>query len=139
AGEHWANGCVQSAVLQLPARRSKPSDALAMREAAEPAAPPALMPEAPPAASRLLAEQNDLFAEAMAARKSGRLERALSLYAELVSRLPSGPLAESASVERVRTLRRTDGARARLEAARYLERFPNGFARAEMEALNVER
>jgi hypothetical protein len=82
-----------------------------------------------------LREQNDLYAQAEIARRGGRSGEALALYSRLLSGFAQGPLTESATVGRVRTLSRVDTVRAKREAERYLARFPSGFARAEMSAL----
>lgn len=82
-----------------------------------------------------LTEQNDLFAEAVNARREGRSVAAVAAYDRLIGRFPNGPLVESATVERIRILKSLNPSRARELARRYLTRFPNGFARTEMEGL----
>jgi hypothetical protein len=82
-----------------------------------------------------LAVQNDLYARALAARNSGNPELALALHAQILARFPSGPLAESAMIERIRLLASRDRGRAAQEAHLYLRRFPSGFAREEAEAV----
>jgi hypothetical protein len=56
-----------------------------------------------PSFSRL-AEQNDLFSAAMAAERQGQHDVALRKLDELITHYPSGPLSESARVERQRIL-----------------------------------
>ena len=51
-----------------------------------------------------LAEQNDLFSGAMAAERQGQHDLALRKLDELITHYPSGPLSESARVERQRIL-----------------------------------
>jgi hypothetical protein len=51
-----------------------------------------------------LAEQNDLFSAAMAAERQGQHDLALRKLDELIAHYPSGPLNESARVERQRIL-----------------------------------
>lgn len=78
-----------------------------------------------------LAEQNDMFARAVAARRSGNAALATSLLDDLLRRFPNGPLAESAAAERIRVARTSDPAGAKAFAQEYLRRYPQGFARAE--------
>jgi TolA-binding protein len=85
--------------------------------------------------SSVLAEQNDLYAEAAALHRSGRSSDALAAYDRLLARFPSGPLAESASVGRLRILAKSTGSRAKEEARHYLSRYPRGIASAEAQAL----
>jgi ferric-dicitrate binding protein FerR (iron transport regulator) len=87
------------------------------------------------AAESSLNEQNDLYAAATAARKQGDGARALALYDRLLERFPRGPLAESASVERIRLLKRLSPERAEADARRHLSRYPQGFASVELKAL----
>jgi hypothetical protein len=107
--------------------------------APEPASPAEAQPRAPasapPPARSSLVEQNDLYARAVAARRSGQPSLALELYAELTRRFPASALVESALIERVRVLQGLDPARASAEARVYLRRFPSGFARDEARAL----
>jgi ferric-dicitrate binding protein FerR (iron transport regulator) len=73
--------------------------------------------------------QNDAFAAAVAAHRAGDLTRAVRGFDDLLARFPRGPLAESASVQRLKVMRKLDAARARELARDYLERYPDGFAR----------
>jgi hypothetical protein len=82
-----------------------------------------------------LAAQNDMFAQAASLRRRGDLQGALSAFDRLLSRYPGGPLAESASVERMRLLKVVAPERAAAGAREYLARYPSGFARAEAESL----
>ncbi|MFZ5890887.1 MAG: FecR domain-containing protein [Myxococcota bacterium] len=82
-----------------------------------------------------LSEQNNLYGKAVAARRAGRLGEALFAYEQLLQRFPQGALAESARGERLRLLIRVDPERAKLEAARYLARYPRGLASTEARAL----
>jgi TolA-binding protein len=114
------------------------SDAAAASVAAVPAASPKAAPEPTQAMASLLAEQNNLYAEAAALHRSGRLGDALSAYERLLARFPNGPLAESASVGRLLILAKSERARAKGEARRYLSRYPHGIASAEAQALLLE-
>jgi len=115
AGQPWPAGC--PTIAAHPA--SKPTSSHGV--------------SAGPASS--LGEQNDLFSDAMAAKRRGDASEALGDFDRFVARYPGSPLAESATVERMRLLRASDPARAAGAARQYLARFPNGFARAEAEAI----
>lgn len=163
AGESWPASCDEPVSLLAPAQpanvsavpapapvsalrasvASKPREAAlnAAPAKAEPAATPAAAPgtkanaEPASASASLLAEQNNLYAEAARLHRSGRLADALSTYESLLARFPSGPLAESASVGRLRILAKSERTRAVEEARRYLARYPHGIASAEAQAL----
>jgi hypothetical protein len=115
AGQQWPSGCAQPAVA-----------ARAGSSAHGPAAPA-------PASS--LGEQNDMFADAMAAKRRGDAGEALADFDRFLARYPASQLAESATVERMRLLRTADPGRAAAAAQKYIGRYPNGFARAEAEAI----
>jgi hypothetical protein len=119
-GEQWPADCDQSAIPLVPAS--------ALPRAAS----------APAASVRhesALGEQNALFAAAVAARRRGDTGGAIAALDQLLSRYPSSPLDESASAERLRVLRAAGSTRAQVVARDYLARYPNGFARAEAEAV----
>jgi ferric-dicitrate binding protein FerR (iron transport regulator) len=153
-GEQWASACTRPAELppaQAAAEAGAPlrarltanvnvnrrgsSSATRTTAAKLPDAPTASTAADSSAASSSLIEQNDLYAAAEAARRAGRSGDALAAYARLLARFPRGQLAESAFVERVRLLSRSDTETARSEAERYLARYPAGFARNEMHTL----
>jgi ferric-dicitrate binding protein FerR (iron transport regulator) len=121
AGEAWPSGCAAAltAIPDAPAPSSGPS-------ASTPAAA---------ASTSVLAAQNDLFAQAIAARRRGDAANALSILDRLLARYPRGPLTESATVERMRLLRASDPERAASAARTYLARYPAGFAHAEADAI----
>ena len=111
-----------------------PSDCIAPVEvAATPPPSPAPTPTGSVASS--LAEQNDLFAEAIVAKRSGESQTALTTFDRFLATYPSSPLAQSATVERMRLLRSAQSPRALGAARQYLARYPSGFARAEAEAI----
>ena len=87
------------------------------------------------AAATALAHQNDLFAEAVDLRRRGDVGGALHAYQALIQRFPNSPLAENALAERMRMLQASDREHAREEAARYMLRYPHGFAAAEAQRL----
>jgi hypothetical protein len=82
-----------------------------------------------------LTDQNDLFAEALAAKRQGDVWGAVGVFERLCSRFPASPLAESAAVERMRLLRDASPSKARAAAQQYLVRYPNGYAHAEADAI----
>jgi hypothetical protein len=118
AGQQWPSGCAQA-----PVATRGSSGSSAARGPASPA----------PASS--LGEQNDMFADAMSAKRRGDVGEAVADFDRFLSRYPSSQLAESATVERMRLLRSADPARATMAARQYLGRYPNGFARAEAETI----
>jgi hypothetical protein len=122
AGGSWAPTCA-------PAGRA------AVRDAGAAGVPGVVVaPSASYDASTLTA-QNDLFADAMNAKRHGDSASAVAALDELLSRYPGGPLSESAEVERFRLVRATDPTRAAELARSYLRRYPKGFAREEASAV----
>jgi hypothetical protein len=85
-----------------------------------------------------LAEQNDRFAEAIAAKRSGNASLAVVRFERFLATYPQSALAESAAVERMKLLAAADPARGAAAARQYLARYPAGFARAEAEAIVAE-
>jgi outer membrane protein assembly factor BamD (BamD/ComL family) len=85
-----------------------------------------------------LSEQNRAFALAVSAHRAGDLERAAREFDRLIERFPNGPLAESATVQRMKLARDIDRPRARVLARDYLARYPNGFARELAQAIADE-
>jgi hypothetical protein len=160
AGDQWTHDCVPSSTAATTRPRGDraaehtPARAGTRSLETAPVAPAAPVPanssvasaDASPRADAAasatpvsaLTEQNELYARAQAAAREGRSGEALAAYARLLQLFPNGPLVESASVQRVRLLVRLDRAQARAEADRYLVKFPNGFARHDMEALTFE-
>ena len=116
AGQQWPSGCAQPAV----AARASSS---------------ATHGPAAPAPASSLGEQNDMFSDAMAAKRRGDTGEALADFDRFLARYPASQLAESATVERMRLLCTADPGRATAAAQKYLGRYPNGFARAEAEAI----
>ncbi|HEX8791845.1 MAG TPA: FecR domain-containing protein [Polyangiaceae bacterium] len=117
-GQQWPSGCAQPVAATRPASGSSAARALG---------------SVAPASS--LGEQNDMFADAMAAKRRGDSGEALADFDRFLARYPASPLAESATVERMRLLRGADPGRAAVAARQYLGRYPNGFARAEAETI----
>ncbi|MEY2582066.1 MAG: hypothetical protein QOE09_1915, partial [Ilumatobacteraceae bacterium] len=86
-------------------------------------------------AARGLQPINDLFAEAMDAKRRGDKEHALKALRRLETQYPSSHLAESATVERMKMLATLDASAAAALARRYLDRYPDGFARDVAESI----
>jgi hypothetical protein len=118
AGQRWQSRCLAD-LPAVAAPRRRPARVAVSRA------------EAPSS----LGEQNQLFIDAVHARKEGRPAEALRGLERLLQAHPSGPLTEAAMAERLTLLRDGDRAAAAVAARAYLSRFPDGFARAEAEAL----
>jgi hypothetical protein len=123
AGEQWPSGCTQTASL-APAVAARGSTGTGMTRAAP-----------TPSSASMLGVQNDVFAEAVAAKSNGDTAGAIAGFDRFLARYPRSPLAESAAVERMRLLRTTDPAQAEAAAKAYLARYPRGFAHAEAQAI----
>ncbi len=78
-----------------------------------------------------IALQNELFADAAAARRRGDNAGALASFEALLSRYPQSPLAESATVQRMRLLESNNPSAAKNAARQYLARYPQGYARTD--------
>lgn len=153
SGEDWPKGCddtTKGATLSGPTARPLP--AVGSTSAPPSAAPPVIAsatPAAPPPPAPAvrrgsggamkpdlsLAEQNQLLGEATAARRRGDYAAAIAAYDRLLAKRPGGFVAETAEVERMRTLESIDRQQAREAARAYLAGYPNGFARADAERL----
>ena len=152
AGEHWPRGCRKSAAAPGPtpipkrepkneavrvvsARPAAAAPVPAVNDSSLPVAPPSQGATAPRLPSSGLAEENDLFAEGMLARRYGNLPLALAKMDRFLEKFPSSHLAENAVAERMRLLRTLDPTKAIGAANYYLHRYPNGFARADAEGI----
>jgi TolA-binding protein len=116
AGASWPPDCQPPApAVETPAAPARPAPRPHHRLAAPPEAPPPAA-EPPPVAAppplSTLAEQNDLFSDALQAHRDGDTRRALRRLDELLTRYPNGPLTESAQIERSK-LRSERGGRRR--------------------------
>lgn len=151
AGESWPR-CEAPAVTAAAPRSASapPPSAVAAVVPSALSAPPGVegpapaRSSAPPSASpsppahvnaSSLAAQNALYEEALEQKRSGAPTAAVASLDRLLERYPSGPLAESASAERMRLLAKLGSPRAAGAAREYLRRYPRGFARATAEAL----
>jgi hypothetical protein len=138
-GQSWPPDCIPAA----PGPASLGPRPVAAPSRHAPAAtpePPAPAPAVPAWAGNAstLAEHNDLFAQAMEAKRTGQPTVAVERFERLLGRFPASPLAESALAEQVRLLRGREPARAAALAKRYLEKYPSGFARGDAEAALAE-
>lgn len=153
AGEMWPAGCVaESTTVPAPSVAPAPANrATAPTERSAPALAspsnrmspptPSSSPTAGPdeaVARSNLAEQNDLFAKAVARKRGGDVSGAIGALDDLLARFPSSHLAQSAHAERMKLLHTTSSERARAAAREYLARYPNGFARADAELILSE-
>jgi hypothetical protein len=128
AGQKWPADC---AAARPPSRPIRPARGTGSSRAT----PVAPEPATPTVSASDLAEQNDAFARAVAAKNRGALPEALAGFESFATRYPSSQLLESALVERMRLLRPVDRLRAREAAHQYLAKYPAGFARAEAQSL----
>lgn len=133
AGESWPNGCVAKDETVVQRSEKAPSRPTQTRGAA--AAPPSSASLPAPASD--LGEQNDFFASALAAKRRGAAQEAADLFETFVARYPSSSLVESALAQRMKLLRSVDPAKAKRAAEAYLARYPNGFARADAESIEM--
>lgn len=134
AGERWPNDCGRTHVAGHrvdPAPTNERRPALALGQETNPTAAIQAPFAAQPVAGSRLAAMNDAYARAVTLRQHEDLAAAIAAFTAFTSEYQDGPLAESARVELLRLLVRTDRSRARATAAQYLQDFPTGFAREE--------
>lgn len=121
AGEEWPRNCVTVVSVQhLPVSPPHPTS-------------PATV-STPQQTKTSLAAQNDLFEQGMARKRAGDNAEAATIFDHFLATYPQSPLVESVTVERMRVLRKSDPARAREAAKKYLDAYPKGDARPEAEA-----
>jgi hypothetical protein len=126
AGESWPPDC-----------GGPPSSATAPSSEGSPLAESAparslLVPVPSNEASRtLLAEQNDMYARAIAKRESGDFDGAVGAFDHLIAKYPASPLAENAFAERMKILASANPPRALQAAREYLTKYPQGYARED--------
>ena len=128
-GQQWPAGCDRASGVGgngAPAAVPGPS-----RSNAPPSG--SLAPNSPK-----LSEQNELFGRAVDAKRRGDDAAAIAGFEQLLTKYPSGPLTESAAVERMRLLRVTAPGLAAAAARKYLARYPDGSDRAEARAILAE-
>jgi hypothetical protein len=148
AGGHWPR-CIGPKTEVVPGPMAKPTATARLAlSAAPPNAPRPSASVAPPASTEIartigdeplpaseLSTQNDLFAQAVAAKRNGQNAAAVAAFERFLTRYPSSPLAETATAERMKLLATYDQARAAAAARDYLARFPRGYARRDAEAI----
>jgi hypothetical protein len=100
-------GLSQAAQVREPAHARGPRRAAVASNRTPAAAAPAVTTPIDPST---LAEQNDLFAAALAARHRGGRAEAIRWFDRLIARYPTGQLADSARVERRRLIEGRDDA-----------------------------
>ncbi|HEX7451554.1 MAG TPA: FecR domain-containing protein, partial [Polyangiaceae bacterium] len=144
-GEVWPAGCTVNPVAattdsarpaaaalvaphMLPKRERAGSSVSSEQQLIEPAQRPAKEASS-------IAQQNELFAQATAARQQGDSARAVSAFEQLILRYPSSPLAESAAVQRMILQAGMNPAAGRSAARQYLVRYPQGYAKNDAEKL----
>ncbi len=120
-GDQWPSGCQRAAASVTSAQT-----------------PISTLREVAPSSASTLAEQNDLFAAAAAAKRRGDTRDAVATLDRFLASYPSSPLAESAAAERMRILHAGPRGRAQAAAKDYLSRYPHGFAHSEAEAIAAE-
>jgi ferric-dicitrate binding protein FerR (iron transport regulator) len=134
AGDRWPNDCPAPAsvpAIGAPAFVGRGAgDSVDVMSLAR---TPAGVGHAPRGSS--LAAQNDLYEEATEAKHRGDVAGAMAAFDHLLAKYPTCPLAEAATVERMRLMRASSPGRAAALAEQYLARYPAGFARAEAEAI----
>ncbi|HEX3854199.1 MAG TPA: FecR domain-containing protein [Polyangiaceae bacterium] len=145
-GETWPAGCTLIPAVATDSTRSA-APALALqptplksdrteRASSVSSEQQALEPAQRPAKeASSIAQQNELFAEANAARQQGDSSRAVSYFEQLIARYPSSPLAEGAAVQRMILLAGMNPAAGRSAARQYLVRYPQGYAKNDAEKL----
>jgi len=146
-GEHWSSQDSEPAASPLAdsGAGGHSQSRLPPGAAGESASAPAralarrALPTAVGTSPSTLADENRLYAQAMAQASAGDLSHALASLADLIQRYPHSPLAQSARVDRFRLLQQSGNAGAAAQAARrYLSEYPNGFARAEARHLALQ-
>jgi hypothetical protein len=121
-GEQWPRGCLRATAASIAGPRPASNTPIAI----------------PPSPGSTLADQNDLFAAAAAAKRRGDMRGAVAALDRFLAAYPTSPLAESASAERMRILKTVGRGRSLVAAKEYLARYPNGFAHSEAEAIAAE-
>lgn len=134
AGESWPAGCEEHAQERIETPPVAPIGSAVGSASSS----PSVAVKAPPignASPTDLAAQNDLFARALEKKKAGDAAGAVATCEELIARYPNGHLTQSARAERMKLLQSIDASRARNAAREYLQKYPNGFAKADAELI----
>jgi ferric-dicitrate binding protein FerR (iron transport regulator) len=131
AGDTWPGDCAAPAASGALARSASPSALPIATETPPRAEARAEERVTATTEASTLAEQNDSFAAAVAAKTSGDAVGAIARFEGFLAKYPGSPLAESATVQRMHLLAPVDRKRAREAAQAYLATYPKGLARAE--------
>jgi hypothetical protein len=129
AGEAWPMGCEPRTSGEAPSGSAAPPPAGPVSRTV------AQAPRGADAARPQLAEQNDMYERAIAARGRGDADGAIAAFDGLIAKYPSCPLAENAFAERMKVLAAVNHRRATEAARDYLARYPSGFARDDAETI----
>jgi hypothetical protein len=126
AGESWPANCVGVPSSAVPPFGEGPSSSGSAPTRS------ILAPVPSKETSRtLLAEQNDMYARAIAKRESGDFDGAVGAFDHLIAKYPACPLAENALAERMKILATANPPRAMQAAREYLAKYPQGYARED--------
>jgi hypothetical protein len=123
AGGRWPTACESAAAESVPVTRA--GGGHPHGRSARPKHPSAQ------AETSELKAQTLLYGDALSAKKSGDVQTAIARFDQYVALYPESALAEGAAVNRMELLEGTDHARAATAARAYLQRYPDGHARAE--------
>lgn len=138
-GEQWSSQTAGPESENMPVVPQPPeAPAGVVQSGVVPAANHPISTAAARANESTLADENRIYAHALARARAGDLQPALADLATLIRTYPRSPLAQHARVDRFRFLQQS-GSRsaAAAEARRYLSEYPSGFARAEARRLAV--
>ena len=133
AGEAWPPSCAEASTP--PENTATPPAAASTARVPVPSPSSAVASASSASSASKLAAANELAARAERASKNGDPRGAVVLFDRLLAEYPSSPIAESATVERMRALAKIDRGRAVAAARDYLTKYPRGWARAEAEAI----
>ena len=140
AGEHWPLDCaappaVGSAAPSASVAALVPALGKTDVQKAPTVASSTVAPTVAPPTPSVLAAQNALYSEALAAKSKGELATAVERFDSYLLLYPGSALAESAQGERMRGLYKLDRARGVAAARAYLAAFPKGSARADAQTI----
>ncbi len=135
-GQEWTAKC--PARTEIAAPNLAPPASAAPRAAVDhprAAARPEQPAPVPSASGSGLQTINNLYGEAMDAKRRGDKRQALASLQRLVTLYPASHLAEGATVERMKILATIDPTAAAAVAKEYLSKYPDGFARSLAETI----
>lgn len=135
AGEHWPLDCTPPSVGSAAPSASVAALAPAVGKTDVQKAPAVASSTIAPPTPSVLAAQNALYSEALAAKNKGELATAVERFDSYLLLYPGSALAESAQGERMRALYKLDRARGVAAAKAYLAAYPKGSARADAQTI----